>query len=158
MGRATPIRCTAVVKVVDKLPHAPTKKTRADVEKMIACGLDQDDISYVLGCTLAELQQHYAEELDHGTGAVHSKVGAALLKNALKGDVNAQKFWLQARAKWVIPTKVEHSGEVAGSIDQKEKKLIIDSILQALTQGDNKQVMEQAAALMPNNPGTGRVQ
>lgn len=97
--------------------------------KLVACGLSQEEISYVMGCTPLEVSQHYAQEIEHGTAATNALVGAALLKNALKGDTNAQRAWLQFRARWTIPQHVELTGKDGGPIEIAARKKLVSRIL-----------------------------
>lgn len=116
------------VRVVDGI-HTPTKKTREQVCKLVACGLNLDEISYVLGCLPSDVKEHYAQEIEHGSAMVTGLVGAALLKNALKGDVNAQRAWLQFRARWTIPQHVELTGKDGGPIEIAARKKTVARIL-----------------------------
>jgi hypothetical protein len=99
---------------------------------MTACGLQSDDIAYIMRCTPYEIEMHYRQELENGLRMVSAEVGAALLKNARNGDVTAQSFWLKNRAGWSPPTKVEVTGRDGGAIQVEERKKTIDTVIDLL--------------------------
>lgn len=123
MGQAIQARVVSAV-------HAPTKKTREQVCKMIACGLSTDEISYVLGCAPHDVTMHYQPEIEHGMAAVTALVGGALLKQALRGDTNAARFWLQSKAKWTIPQHVELTGKNGGPVQVEHRRALMARVLE----------------------------
>lgn len=122
------------IRVVDKL-HAPTKATRIQVCKLVACGLSAEEVSFVLGCAEHEVKEHYSQELLHGTAMVVGLVGAAMLKQALRGDTNAARFFLQSRAKWTIPQHVELTGKDGGPVQVEQRRALMERVL-ALATGE----------------------
>lgn len=114
--------------VVDAI-HAPTRATRQQVVKMVGCGLSAQQIAFVLGCMEHEIKDHYQQEMEHGVAAVTALVGGALLKQALRGDVNASRFWLQSRAKWTIPQHVELTGRDGGPVLVEARRATIARVL-----------------------------
>jgi len=117
------------IRVVDGI-HVPTKKTREQVCKMVACGLNPEEISFVLGCTPHEVKANYEQEMIHGTAMITAAVGGAMLKNALKGDTNAQRAWLQMRARWTIPQHVELTGKDGGPIEIENRRKLLQRVLE----------------------------
>jgi len=117
------------VRVVEGI-HAPTKKTREQVCKLVACGLSVEEISFVLGCTEHDIRSFYEQELLHGTALVTGLVGAAMLKTALRGDVNAARFWLQSRSRWTIPQHVELTGKDGGPIEIENRRKLVARVLE----------------------------
>ncbi len=79
--------------------HKPTEKTRAQVEALGGY-LSQADIATFLGIDRNTLAKHYRRELDTGGIRANARVGHALLKNALGGNVAAQIFWMKVRCHW----------------------------------------------------------
>lgn len=124
-------------------PHAPTRKSRVEVERMVGCGLSTSEIAYVLGCQDAEVKAHYADELANGAAAVTAKVGGALLKQAMRGDVAAARFWLQSRSRWTTPTNVELTGKDGAPIEVSDRRALIDGIV-ALVAQQQAQGQQQA--------------
>jgi hypothetical protein len=96
---------------------------------MAACGLSAVQIGHVLGTSLAEVKRHYERELEHGTASVTARVGAALVRQALRGDVTAARFFLQSRARWSVPTAVEVTGKDGGPVEVAETRRLVDSIV-----------------------------
>jgi hypothetical protein len=80
-----------------------------------------------------EVRSNYSEELIHGTAAVTALVGAALLKQAMRGDVNASRFWLQSRAKWTIPQHVELTGRDGGPVEVEHRRALVARVLALAT-------------------------
>ena len=140
-------------RVVDE-KHTPTDRSRKQVERMAACGLSPVQIAHVLGTSLAEVKRHYELELEHGTAAVTAKVGASLVRQALRGDVAAARFFLQSRARWSVPTAVELTGKDGGPVEVAEGRALVDSVvalvgeLQAKAQGQPGP--EQQPAVKPH--------
>lgn len=109
--------------------HAPTDRSRKQVERMAACGLSAQQIAHVLSTTAGEVKRHYEQELEHGTASVTARVGAALVRQALRGDVTAARFFLQSRARWSVPTAVELTGKDGGPVEVAETRKLVDGIV-----------------------------
>ncbi len=87
----------------------PTEEQRRLVKQLAAVGIPQEDIARKIGIRSPKtLREHFREELDMSAIDANASVGGALYKNAMRGNVDAQKFWLTARAGWrpLLP----HSG------------------------------------------------
>ena len=120
------------VRIVEGI-HVPTKQKREQVVRLVACGLTTEQISFVLGCEEHEVRSNYEQELIHGVAAVTALVGAATLRQALKGDVNAQRFWLQSRARWTIPQHVELTGRDGGPVQVEHRRALVARVLALAT-------------------------
>lgn len=131
------------------VPHVKTSKTITQVERMVACGLDVSQIAYVMQISAVELKANYAEQLEYGQAAVIAKVGASLLRSALRGDTNAAQFFLRARAKWVTPTKIEQ--DVNMTVEDKRK--LMDDIVKLVAK---EQVPVEQATQLASATRTGR--
>lgn len=116
------------VRIVDAV-HVPTKAKREQVCKLVACGLGTEEIGFVLGCMDHEVKANYQQEIEHGMALVTGLVGGAILKQALRGDVQAARFWLQSRAKWTIPQHVELTGKDGGPVQVEARRALIDRVL-----------------------------
>lgn len=136
------------MKTVQPLPHVKTSKTIVQVERMVACGLDYSQIAYVLGVSPVQVKADYQEQIDNGTAATVAKVGAALLKQALRGDTNAAQFFLRSRAKWVTPTKTESDINVTLT----DKRKLMDDIIGLVAAKASKSSLEQAKTLAGAKP------
>jgi len=91
-------------------PFQPTDDHRRMVERAAGLGFTQEKIAALLGITKPTLEKHFREELDRGMALIDYQVGSSLVDQALKGNVNAQAFYLSRRAGWketqVIENKV----------------------------------------------------
>ena len=117
------------IRVIEGI-HSPTKSTREQVCKLVACGLSNEEISFVLGCAPHEVKLNYEQEIIHGSAMVTAMVGASMLKQALRGDVNAARFWLQSRAKWTIPQHVELTGKNGGPVEIQARRQLVARVLE----------------------------
>jgi hypothetical protein len=97
--------------------------------KLVALGLSPREIAFVFVCTEHEIRNHYEQELEHGLAEVTGMVGGALVKQAIRGDVNAARFFLQARSRWSTPTKVELTGKDGAAIAVEHRRAIMDRVL-----------------------------
>ena len=68
-----------------------TAAKRAKVEKLVACGMSQDDIARALGITAPTLRKHFEEELAIGVAKKRGEVIELLFKQAKSGNVAAIK-------------------------------------------------------------------
>lgn len=94
---------------IGKMPHAhvPTEKTRKMVADMYACGIPRERISKHLDICLDTMEKHYRNELDYSLDQLNSELAGSLALDALNGDKDARKFWLQTRARFAIARPVE---------------------------------------------------
>lgn len=134
-------------------PHVPTSRTRKLVAQLASFGLDEKEIGVACGVSLHVLRKWYKEEIEHGLAITISKVGVALVRQALRGDVNAARFFLQSRARWVVPTKVEMTGKDGGPVELELRRKTMDNVLQLLRAATARQ--EEAATLAPSVAGQG---
>lgn len=110
-------------------PHLVTRRMRQLVARLSAFGLDESEIAFVLEVEPKVLRSSYADELRNGTALMVAKVGNSMYKQARKGDTNAGRFLLQARGRWVVPTKVELTGKDGGPVELKFKQELQARIL-----------------------------
>jgi hypothetical protein len=73
---------------------------RGKVKTMEALGISRTLIAKRIGCSVAELDRRYAEELRRALPEMRAKVGASLFAAAKGGDIRAIIFWLKTRAGW----------------------------------------------------------
>lgn len=111
------------------LPHVPTRQSRFMVAQLVSFGLTEGEIAVTLAMQPWDLRKYYMDELNNGTAIVTARLGHALVKQGLKGDVNAIRLYMQARARWVPATKVEHTGKDGGPIEIARRREVVDSIL-----------------------------
>jgi hypothetical protein len=79
----------------------PTDEERRKVKQLAATGTPHEQIAHIVNIRSPKtLRKHFREELDRGAAEANANVAGALYNKAMKGDINAQKFWLQSRAGW----------------------------------------------------------
>lgn len=139
-----------------QLPHYPTPESREFVCQLVAMGLEEPQIAFCLKVTPLDLRRYYGEEMDHGSALVNAQVGKALLSNCLRGDTVAQKFWLQTRARWIIPLKEDQGEKEKTGRLLEDRKKFMDDIVSLV--GKNKQRDEKAAVTQRATPASKRVQ
>ena len=91
--------------------HKPTDLNRGMVMAWSQCGVPQETMATLLDIDAKTLRKHYDKELKHKDLA-NAKVAGKLFLQAMSGDFQAQRFWLQAQAKW----KTKHEVEVRGKL------------------------------------------
>lgn len=109
-------------------PHEPTPEIRDLVCRSIACGLEELAIAHMLNLDPLVLRRHYRFELDHGQDFYVARVGSAMIDSALRGDVNAQRTFLMARARWTMPTG-EEAKRAVDKTKLAERKTLMDAIV-----------------------------
>ena len=84
----------------------PTDEQRKKVKALVAVGIPQEEIARQVGVRSPKtLRKHFREELDRGIVEANASVAGALYKEAINGNVAAQKFWLLFRAGWRIESR-----------------------------------------------------
>ena len=112
-------------------PFQPTDDHRRTVERAAGLGFTQEKIAALLGITKPTLEKHFREELDRGMALIDYQVGSSLVDQALKGNVNAQTFYLSRRVGWKETTVVENK-------DSRLESMSDDEIIRELADRANK--------------------
>jgi hypothetical protein len=97
----------------------PTLKERDQIKMMAAFGLTQPAIAAVFGVTDRTLRARCKTELATGLTTALAKVAGALYRSALRGNVEAQKFFLRCRGHWVDPLRIEQLRPVGQMSDEE---------------------------------------
>jgi len=118
----------AIEVIVPRRDFHPTDEIREAVAKMVACGLDELDIAFFLKIEPLDVRRVFRDELRHGTAYFIGKVGGAMIDSALRGDVNAQRAFLQMRGRWAAPTRAEADDNTAQQ-DVDSKRRLMNSII-----------------------------
>ncbi len=102
-----------------KGPERPATTNEKDmVAGMAAMGLDDTEIGYILRQTPTQVGEKYRAEINSARPEANARVAAALFNEAVNGNVQAAKFWLEAMAGWRSRVDVrgrvahDHSGQV----------------------------------------------
>ena len=74
--------------------HEPTDDTRKTVRILKSCANSHKTIALILGIDEKTLMKRYREELDYGLEHTRGMVSAAVVRQALQGNINAAKFYL----------------------------------------------------------------
>lgn len=87
----------------------PTDEQRHTVQVLAANNITQAVIASLLKIHVRTLSKYFSKELAGGWEQTNARVGYALVKEALKGNVGAQKYWLQTHGgkEWRIPKEAE---------------------------------------------------
>lgn len=72
-------------------PFRVTRTLQRKVEELVSCGMSQDDVARVIGCSIPTLEKHFPDELKTGRARKRAEVIALLFKSARSGNVSAQK-------------------------------------------------------------------
>jgi hypothetical protein len=81
-------------------PYVPTDRDRSQVSALTGLGIPQVQICALLGgISVSTLHRHYRPEIDTAAARAVARVAESLYNRALKGDVNAMKFFLENRAR-----------------------------------------------------------
>lgn len=96
--------------------HLPTEESRLQVQLLAVLGRPHHDIARLIGTGTRQLLKHYRQELDFGNDMACMNVAGALYKNAMKGNVVAQIFFLKNKAGWRDMGRLEHSAPGGGPI------------------------------------------
>jgi hypothetical protein len=92
---------------------------------MAAIGLSTEQVAFVLQCSPSEVAVHYEAEFLHGLAVVTTEIATSLVRTAKAGDVSAQKYWLEVRAKWKAPVQVT----LTAMLDADERRALLDTVL-----------------------------
>lgn len=85
--------------------YQPTPDNRHTVMVLVANGDDLEIIAQALNITVATLRRHFKNEIQTGRRQIVARVGYAMVKEALAGNVAAARYWLQSHGgpAWRIP-------------------------------------------------------
>lgn len=82
-------------------PHAPTARTKKQVQVMAAMGLTQKQMARIMGLGVDSLIKFYKEEVEAGADVLNAEVAGTLYRMATSGkEPAATFFWLKTRAGW----------------------------------------------------------
>lgn len=91
--------------------HEPTDDTRRTVRILKSCANSHKTIALILGIDEKTLMKRYREELDYGLEHTRGLVSAAVVRQALQGNINAAKFYLACFGgpEWKAPKEADDS-------------------------------------------------
>lgn len=119
--------------------HQPTELIRARAKLFISRGISQDDTAKALGISNKTFLKYYRHEIDTSLISTNVQVAGYLLKNCIKGNFPAQKFWLQVHADWKITDGLEVTGKDGGPVDINDARERLVKLIIAKTQSERDQ-------------------
>jgi len=96
--------------------HVPTDALRAKVEGLSCAGIRQERIAKHIGIDERTLVKYYSHELESALEERIALLGSNVYADALEGDKNERKFYLQTRGGWVPPKAVEEKLDKTNSL------------------------------------------
>ena len=87
--------------------HVPTPETRGKVEVLLAGGMMAWQIAMAIGVSEPTLREHYGDQLSAGKARKRAEVILAMHKEAISGNVSAQKGFLALQTLDIPPDKGE---------------------------------------------------
>jgi hypothetical protein len=95
----------AAVRKNGRPAYVPTEDQRRFVQAMRANGVDNETIAGVLRISISTLKKYFRPELADGFELIKARMGLALVKAALNGNVGALRVSLVMRGgpEWRIP-------------------------------------------------------
>jgi hypothetical protein len=93
-------------------PHAPTPSQRQTAQVMRADGDSLPIIARTIGISEKTLRRHYKTELEDGHAQVVAAIGAAVVKQALAGNMVAARFSASCHGgeRWKVVERREIGG------------------------------------------------
>jgi hypothetical protein len=116
---------------LNRKSHRPTSRTSQQVELLVAAGVDEKTIARVIGCSPAELREHYTEELELGLHTANAKVITNVFNTATSNSrqaMTAASLWLKNRAGWKDKQAHELTGEDGKPIETTQVQLSEEAI------------------------------
>ena len=90
----------------------PTDDERKRIRMYAGLGITQEQIATLIGKCVDTLAAHCREDLDAGAAEAKAKVGGAIVKAALGGNMTAAIFYAKTQMGWKETNVTEHSGSV----------------------------------------------
>jgi hypothetical protein len=90
-----------------KVKYVPTARQREVVAMLVANQVPFHIIALSLDIGTRTLDRHYAAEIAHGRAHMVARVGLSVLRKAMKGNMNAARYWLMTHGgpEWRLNTK-----------------------------------------------------
>jgi hypothetical protein len=91
-------------------PWKPTEEERKRIRMYAGLGITQEQIATLIGKCVDTLADRCREDLDAGAAEAKAKVGGAIVKAALAGNMTAAIFYAKTQMGWKETERHEHSG------------------------------------------------
>lgn len=107
-------------------PWKPTAEERKRIRMYAGLGLTQEQIATLIGRCVDTLAKYCRSDLDEGAAEAKAKVGGAIVKAALNGNMTAAIFYAKTQMGWKETVRNEHTGEDGGAIITEIRRTVID--------------------------------
>jgi len=92
-------------------PWKPTDEERKRIRMYAGLGITQEQIATLIGKCVDTLAERCREDLDAGAAEAKAKVGGAIVKAALNGNMTAAIFYAKTQMGWKETVRNEHTGK-----------------------------------------------
>lgn len=98
-------------------PYVPTDNAREAVRILSANGVSEPVMAKLLHISKSTLFKYFKVEIRDGRDMITAKMGAALVKEGLAGNVAAQRYWLGTHGgeAWRIPKNSDLNPDIFDS-------------------------------------------
>lgn len=107
-------------------PWKPTDEERKRIRMYAGLGLAQEQIATLIGRCVDTLAKYCRADLDEGAAEAKAKVGGAIVKAALNGNMTAAIFYAKTQMGWKETVRNELTGENGGAIIAEVRRVVID--------------------------------
>jgi len=97
-------------------PWKPTEEERKRVRMYAGLGITQEQIATLIGRCVDTLAKHCRDDLNEGAAEAKAKVGGAIVKAALGGNMTAAIFYAKTQMGWKETIRNEHTGADGAAI------------------------------------------
>lgn len=106
--------------------YEPNDQHREWVLTLSANGVKETVIAGLLGIVVKTLHKYYTKEMDDGREVTTARMGAALVREGLAGNVAAQRYWLGTHGgpEWRIPKASDLMPDVFDSEESRDRETV----------------------------------
>jgi hypothetical protein len=110
----------------------PTDDERKRIRMYAGLGITQEQIGTLIGKNVDTLRTYCKPDLDAGAAEAKAKVGGAIVKAALNGNMTAAIFYAKTQMGWKETVVNEHTGKDGDAIKIDQVKLDAESFTNAI--------------------------
>jgi hypothetical protein len=99
----------------------PTDDERKRIRMYAGLGITQEQIGTLIGKSVDTLRTYCKQDLDAGAAEAKAKVGGAIVKAALGGNMTAAIFYAKTQMGWKETVVNEHTGKDGEAIALRVK-------------------------------------
>lgn len=113
-------------------PWQPTEDERRRIRMYAGLGITQEQIAILIGKAVDTLAKYCREDLDVGAAEAKAKVGGAIVKAALNGNMTAAIFYAKTQMGWKETSVQEHTGKDGGAIQIEQVSADADAFTRSI--------------------------